>query len=130
MLPSPKILVRMMAQKRGLPLDDYARTTGFQEFLGEVSAWYSGFMTPLNTIMQAFIGDSEPGERAPTAAAPRRSSRRAALQAKYAGKKVNFYDLDTEQGQLSLIYGEKTHGMKRVDTRPVTPAKHAAKRLY
>lgn len=121
----------MMAQKRGMALEDYAMFTTFSEFLGEVSAWYSSFMTPINTIMGAFTGGEGSGSSSGSFSAPSQptGSRMRALKAKYAGKKANFIDLETPQGQTSLLHGRKIHGLSLVDKRlNATPA--AAKRLF
>jgi hypothetical protein len=121
----------MMAQKRGMALEDYAMFTTFSEFLGEVSAWYSSFMTPINTIMGAFTGGEGSSSSGSSFSAPSQptSSRMRALKAKYAGKKANFIDLETPQGQTSLLHGRKIHGLSLVDKRlNTTPA--AAKRLF
>lgn len=112
-------------------MDEYARTTGFGEFTGEVSAWYTATMTPINTLMQAFSGGSSGAVSSPAGATAPVSRRMAEMKRKYAGKKTNFHDLDTQQGQLSLIHGEKATGLKLVDRAPKSPnRKPAAKRLY
>jgi hypothetical protein len=122
----------MMAQKRAMPVEEYAWITSFPEFLGEVSAWYASFMTPLNTVMSvvggAFGGESS-GSSSNTKAPRRSSSRVNQIKSKYAGKKVTFHDIDTPQGQAALLYGNKIHGLPLVDTRP-TPARAPTKRLF
>ena len=121
----------MMAQQRGVSLDEYARTTSFQEFTGEVSAWYTATMTPLNTLMQAFSGGSSGSAGSPATGTAPASRRMAEMKQKYAGKKANFHDLDTRDGQLRLIHGEKATGLKLLKEAPKAPnRKPTAKRLF
>lgn len=126
-MPAPKVLVRMMAQKRGVSLEDYARTTSLHEFLGEVTAWYSSFMVPLNTVVQAVTGGSGDDTASPTRRT--RSSRAARMRQKYAGQKVTFYDLDTPAGQNNLLYNKTASGLALQQQKPKTATKPRATRL-
>lgn len=129
-MPAPKVLVRMMAQKRGVSLEDYARTTSLHEFLGEVTAWYSSFMVPLNTVVQAVTGGSGGDTASPSDPTRRtRSSRAARMRQKYAGQKVTFYDLDTPTGQNNLLYNKTASGLTLQQQKPKTATKPRATRL-
>lgn len=128
-MPAPKVLVRMMAQKRGLSLDDYARTTSLQEFLGEVTAWYSGFMVPLNTVMQALSPGEGTASPSGTALKQTSAGRAALMRQKYAGKKVTFYDLETPTGQNNLLYNKTASGLTLQQQKPKIATKPKATRL-